>query len=243
MYRIAICEDEPSMAQENEAMICRILEARHFQRDIDFSVSGFSAAGPLLTVLQKQPAAFHLLLLDIGLAQENGMELAKRLRELNVGCSIIYITSYAEYMSDSFATHPLEYLMKPVDEERLEKAIKWDLQKNYRPEQIILPVNGGFRKAAVHDILYAEAVNHKFAVYLTGEVISVSLSFRDLLSRLPGNTFCLCHHSFAVNLKHVHKQTAYGLLLNNGMELPVSRTYRQEFAKQYVAFLQYSQHT
>ena len=42
MYRIAICEDEPSMAQENEAMICRILEARHFQRDIDFSVSGFS---------------------------------------------------------------------------------------------------------------------------------------------------------------------------------------------------------
>ena len=99
-------------------------------------------------------------------------------------------------------------------------------------------MGGGFRKAAVHDILYAEAVNHKSAVYLPGEAISVSLSFRDLLSRLPGNTFCRCHHSFAVNLKHVHKQTAYGLLLNNGTELPVSRTYRQEFAKQYVAFLQ-----
>ena len=41
MYRIAICEDEPSMAQENEAMICRILEARHFQRDIDFPFPAF----------------------------------------------------------------------------------------------------------------------------------------------------------------------------------------------------------
>lgn len=238
MYRIAICEDEPSMAQENEDMICRVLEARCFQRDVDFSVACFSTPEPLLEALQKQPSAFHLLLLDIGLAQENGVELANRLREWNVDCSIIYITSYEEYTLDSFATRPLDYLMKPVDEKKLEKAIQWDLHKNYRPEQITLPVGGGFRKAAVHDILYAEAVNHKSAVYLPGEVISVSLSFRDLLSRLPGNTFCRCHHSFAVNLKHVHKQTAYGLLLNNGMELPVSRTYRQEFAKQYVAFLQ-----
>ena len=238
MYRIAICEDEPSMARENEDMICRVLEARCFRRDVDFSVACFSTPGPLMAVLKKQPSAFHLLLLDIGLAQENGVELANRLREWNVDCSIIYITSYEEYMPDSFATRPLDYLIKPVDEKKLEKAIQWDLQKNYRPEQLTLPVNGGFRKAAVHDILYAEAVNHKSAVYLPGEVISVNLSFRDLLSRLPGNTFCRCHHSFAVNLKHVHKQTAYGLLLNSGKELPVSRTYRQEFVKQYVAFLQ-----
>lgn len=225
------------MARENEAMICRILEARCFQRDIDFSVVSFSATEPLLASLQKQRAAFHLLLLDIQLAQENGVELAARLREFNVGCSIIYITSYEEYMPESFATRPLDYLIKPVDEEKLEKAIQWDLQKNYRPEQITLPVNGGLRKIAVQDILYAEAVNHKSAVYLPGEAISVNSSFQDLLSRLRGDTFCRCHHSFVVNLEHVLKQTAHGLLLDTGMELPVSRTYRQEFSKRFVAFL------
>lgn len=237
MYRIAICEDEPSMARENEAMICHILESCHFRRDIDFSVASFSAPEPLLAVLRKQPSAFHLLLLDIGLAQENGVELANRLREGNVDCSIIYITAYSEYALNSFSSHPLEYLMKPVDEERLKKAIQWDLQKNYRPEQIALPVNGGLRKAGVKDILYAEAVNHKSAVYLPGEVIAVNLSFRDLLSRLPGDTFCRCHHSFAVNLKHVYKQTARGLLLDTGTELPVSRTFRQEFSKRFVSFI------
>lgn len=238
MYRIAICEDEPSTALENETMICRILESCCFQRDIDFSVVCFSTAEPLLAALRKQPTAFQLLLLDIGLALENGVELASRLREWDVDCSIIYITSYTEYALDSFTTHPLEYLIKPVDEERLEKAIKWDLQKNYHPKQVTLPVNGGFRKATVQDILYAEAVNHKSAVYLLKEVISVNLSFRDLLSRLPGDAFCRCHHSFAVNLEHVHKQTAHGLLLDTGRELPISRTYRQEFARQLVAFLQ-----
>ena len=86
------------MAQENEAMLCRILETRCFQKNIDFSIASFSTPEPLLSALQNQPSAFDLLLLDIGLAQENGVELASRLRELNAGCSIIYITSYSEYM-------------------------------------------------------------------------------------------------------------------------------------------------
>ena len=223
MYRIAICEDEPLMAQENETMICRILEARHFRRDIDFTVSSFSTAGPLLTALRNQPTSFHLLLLDIRLAQENGVELASYLRESDIGCSVIYITAYTEYMEDAFSTYTLGYFLKPVDEKKLAKAIEWDLRKNYRPEQIALPVNGGLRKVMVQDILYAEAVN---------------LSFRDLLSHLRGETFCRCHNSFVVNLKHVHKRTARGLLLDTGTELPISRAYQQETTKQFVAFIQ-----
>lgn len=238
MYRIAICEDEPAMIRENETMICRILEARRFRRGVDFSVVSFSTAEALLSSLQRQRAVFHLLLLDIRLVQENGVELASRLRECGADCSIIYITSYTEYALDSFATRPLDYLIKPVDEKKLAKAVDWDLRRNYRPEQITLPVKGGFRKAAVQDILYGEAVNHKSAVYLPGEAVPVNLSFRDLLSRLPADTFCRCHNSFVVNLEHVHKRTARGLLLDTGAELPVSRTYQQEVAKRFVASLQ-----
>lgn len=238
VYRIAICEDELSMAQENEAMVCRILEARCFRRNVDFSIAGFSSAESLLASLQKHSGAFHLLLLDIRLAQENGLELAAYLRETNLNCSIIYITAYEEYMPDSFATRPLDYLVKPVDKQKLAKAIDWDLRRNYLPEQITLPVKGGFRKAVVQDILYGEAVNHKSVVYLPGEAVPVNLSFRDLLSRLPGDMFCRCHYSFVVNLKHVHKRTAHGLLLDTGLELPVSRTYQQEITRQFVASLQ-----
>ena len=129
MYRIAICEDEPLMAQENETMLCRILENRHFRRNIDFTVSSFSTAGPLLTALRDQPASFNLLLLDIRLAQENGVELASCLRESDIGCSVIYITAYTEYMEDAFSTYTLGYFLKPVDEKPLAKAIEWDLRK------------------------------------------------------------------------------------------------------------------
>lgn len=237
MYRIAICEDAPELLRENEAMVCRILEARSLRRNIDFSVAGFPAAGPLLAALRERPEAFHLLLLDIRLAEESGMALAACLRERRIDCSIIYVTAYDEYMPDAFATRPLDYLLKPVDEGKLARAIDWDLRRGLRPEQVTLPVRGGLRRVSAGDILYAEAVNHKSAAYLPGETLAVSLSFRDLLSRLPEDTFCRCHHSFAVNLEHVHKRTARGLLLDTGQEIPVSRTYQQETAKRFIAFL------
>lgn len=114
--------------------------------------------------------------------------------------------------------------MKPVNEKKPAKTIDWDLRRNYRPEPVTLPVKGVFRKVAVQD-LYAEAV-------------SVSLSFRERLSRLPGDMSCRCHNSLVVNLKHVQKRTSRGLLLDTGAELPVSRTCQQEIAKQAAAFLQ-----
>ena len=236
MYRIAICEDEPLMAQENEAAVCRILEDRHLRRDTDFIVAGFSSAETLLAALREQP--FHLLLLDIRLARENGLELAAHLRACMADCSIIYVTSYAEYMPDSFATRPLDYLMKPLDEKKLAKAIDWDLRKNYRPRQITLPVNGGRRRVELRDILYAEATSHKSAVCLTEGMFFVNLPFRELIPRLHADSFCRCHNSYMVNLARVRKKTAQGLLMDNGTEIPVSRTYQKELARQFVAFME-----
>lgn len=236
MYRIAICEDEPLMARENEGMLCRILENRRLRRDVDYDIDVFFAAEPLRAVLREHPGAFQLLLLDIKLAGESGMDLAAWLRELDIACSIIYITSYEEYMPRSFATRPLDYLMKPVDEKKLAEAVDWDLRKNYRPEVVVLPVNGGWRRVKARDILYAEATSHKSAVHLTEETFYVNQTFRDLLSRLRGGDFCRCHNSIVVNLNHVYRRTNRRLLLDNGCELPVSRTYQKEIARQFVAF-------
>lgn len=237
MYNIAICEDEPLLAQENETLLCRILEERRLQRNIDFAITCFLTAEPLAASLREHPAAFQLLLLDIELAQQTGLELASCLRELNIDCSIIYVTAYEEYMPLSFATRPLDYLIKPIDEQKLAKAIDWDLRKNYSPEKVMLPVNRGWRIVTMQDILYAEATNHKSAVHLSEETIYINQNFRDLLLRLRGAAFCRCHHSIVVNLQHVYKRTRRGLLLDSGYELPVSRTYQKEIAKQFVAYL------
>lgn len=76
MYQVAVCDDEPHAAEQNEAMLCHILESRNLQRDIDYFIHCFSSSAPLLAQMEKYPSAFHLLLLDIELENENGLSLA-----------------------------------------------------------------------------------------------------------------------------------------------------------------------
>lgn len=238
MYQVAICDDEPLAAEQNEAILCHIMEGRNLRRDIDYSVHCFSSPAPLLSRLEKHPSAFHLLLLDIELDHENGISFAERLRETGSDCSIVYITAFRDYVFDCFDTRPLHYLLKPVDQEKLARVIARDLRDNYHPEQIKLLLDGCWRTVDARNILYAEATSHKSAVHLQGgEVLYINQNFSDLLPRLNGKRFCRSHFSILVNLEHIYRLTDSTLILDDGRELPVSRSRQKELKKQYIAFI------
>ena len=238
MYRVAICDDEPHAAEQNEAMLCHILEDRNLKRDIDYSIHCFSSPVPLLAQMEKQPSAFHLLLLDIKLENDNGLSLAAHLREIDADCSIIYITAYRDYVFDCFDTRPLHYLLKPVDQERLARVIGRDLEENYHPEQIRLLVDGCWQTVDARNVLYAEATSHKSAVHLQGgEVLYINQNFSDLLPRLNGKRSCRIHFSILVNQEYVYRLTDSALTLDDGRELPVSRSRQKEVQRQYIAFI------
>lgn len=238
MYQVAICDDEPHAAEQNETMLCHILEARNLRRDVDYSIHCFSSSASLLAQMERHPSAFHLLLLDIELENENGLSLAAHLRENGSDCSIIYITAYRDYVFDCFDTRPLHYLLKPVDPEKLAGVIDRDLRDNYHPEQIDFLVDGCWRAVNARDILYAEATSHKSAIYLRGgEVLYINQNFSDLLPRLNGQKFCRSHFSILVNLEHIYRLNGSTLILDNGRELPVSRSRQKELKKQYIAFI------
>lgn len=238
MYQVAICDDELHAAEQNEAILCHILEERSLRRDIDYSVHCFSNPASLLAQMERHPSAFHLLLLDIELDNENGLSLAAHLREMGSDCSIVYITAYRDYVFKCFDTRPLHYLLKPVDREKLAGVIDRDLRDNYHPEQIQLLVDGCWRTVDARDILYAEATSHKSAVHLQGgEVLYINQNFSELLPRLNGEQFCRSHFSILVNLEHIHRLTDSALILDDGRELPVSRSRQKELKKQYIAFI------
>ena len=131
MYRIAVCEDDPRTAEQNKTAACRVLEGRGRTRGRDYDVEVFHAAPPLMERLAGDPDAYQLLLLDIQLEGDNGVELARFLREQQVNASIVYITDHPGFALDSFPTYPLEYLLKPVDEARLSAALDWDWKQRH----------------------------------------------------------------------------------------------------------------
>ena len=81
MYRIAVCEDDPRTAEQNQDAACRVLEGKGRVQGQDYDFDVFHTAPPLMERLSDAPDAYQLLLLDIQLGWDNGVELARFLRE------------------------------------------------------------------------------------------------------------------------------------------------------------------
>ena len=231
MYRIAVCDDDPAAAEQNRAAVCCILDGQ----DLNYTVDVFHAPAPLLAQLEQNPDSYQLLLLDIQFAGENGVDTAALLRERQVDASIIYITDHPAYALDSFPTYPLEFLVKPVDEERLAAALNWDRLRRSKSKPMRL--NTGNGSIPLEDILYLEISGRKTAVHTTQENLLLSDPLSKLEEPLLGRSFCHSHFSFLVNLSHVQRVDRACLTLDNGETVPVSRRYYQSLMNAYIDYL------
>ncbi|MCU9613440.1 response regulator [Caldibacillus lycopersici] len=68
--------------------------------------------------------AVDLAFIDISMPKESGLQFARRIAEMNYNLPIIFVTSHKDYALDAFDVYALDYIVKPVSLERLEKAIK-----------------------------------------------------------------------------------------------------------------------
>lgn len=232
---IAVCDDDPQTAKQNQIALFRILDRHGMLRDQDYEIDVFYTPDLLTQRLEQDPAAYNLLLLDIQLPDANGVELAHFLRDHDVQAEIIYVTNHPGFALDSFPTYPLEYLLKPVDEERLSAAIDRYLFMHRPPERFFLQTNS--KVIPLEEILYLEIVGRKTAIYTSEEQEMLSKSLSSLKQPLLTRGFCHSHFSYLVNLAHVKRIERTILLLDSGEEIPVSRRYYQQLMDRYIEYL------
>lgn len=116
MIRVLIAEDEPPIQRRTKRMIERI--------DADFTVA--ATAGDGEEALEKLHAEhFDVLFTDIRMPVMNGMQLMEQARRLYPDCSIVVLSGYQdfEYVSTAVRAQAVDYLLKPVSEETLEKLL------------------------------------------------------------------------------------------------------------------------
>ena len=87
----------------------------------DAKIFGFRQ--PLDAISFAETEKIDIAFLDIKMRGMTGLELAKRLKDINGKVSIIFVTGYSEYSLDAFRLYASDYLLKPVDEEQIKKAI------------------------------------------------------------------------------------------------------------------------
>ena len=202
----------------------------------------YSAASALKSIHEQKP---QLLFLDIEMPHMNGFELLEKIPDPDF--ELIFTTSYDQYAIKAFRFSALDYLLKPVDQNELRKAvqkainsanhvtpqqIKVLLEKLNQPaitvNKIAIPTMEGLQMILVESIISCTADRNYTVITLkNNQKIVASRTLKDLEEMLDDYPFIRVHHSYLVNLNEVEKyvrgEGGY-LLMSNGTNIDVSRS-------------------
>ncbi|CAK7063799.1 MAG: hypothetical protein EUB_00659 [Eubacterium sp.] len=237
MYRIAICDDDENFLNQLSRQTETILCEKGLITGSDFEIDCFSEAGRIQEKVLKEPARYQLLLLDVELSDENGMALARIFRKHEVTCSIIFITSYRDYVFDCFDTQPLWYLLKPVDFEKFKEILLSDYRRSYADTRLVVKINGRKIIIPFQEIYALEATEHRTRIWMSDGFRDWNGALSALKPQLPLFEFCQSHNSYVINLAHVKEIQRTEVLMDNDRIFPVSRRYYDKIFEKYFTFL------
>jgi DNA-binding LytR/AlgR family response regulator len=228
MYRIAICDDDERQREQ----VRQMLLALSVKAGVDFEVVEFKSGEQLIAHYEHLEAAFHILILDIEMSGMNGIQTARKLREMKRHHEqIVFLTSYAEYMLESFDVVTFQYLIKPVDPEIFEKKMLKLYQYFGEREQNILIIKSAYEEIVLRqdDIIAIEAaksltIKSKLKFTTVDTVYEGRGLISSYASELKNSRFLQIHRSILINLLHVHKFAGSKVVMSSGLELPIGRS-------------------
>ena len=181
---------------------------------------------------------FDLVILDIDMPGLNGVDAARRIRELGDNVVLMFVTNMPQYALQGYAVDAVDYLIKPVSYE--EFALKLKKAQRYarlnQSAQLTLHTADGMVLVPSDRLVYVEASPH----YLTYHTLDGDYRVRGSLSQaeaeLPTSLFARCGGSFLVNLRHVKGIEKQDVLVG-GERVKLSRGKRLEFMEKFSRYL------
>jgi two-component system, LytTR family, response regulator len=191
-----------------------------------------------------------VVFLDIEMANENAFQFLERLEEINF--DIIFVTAYDEYAIRAFKLNAVDYILKPINIDELNKATKKlrerityrdivnkhtqqyqelaeQIASRTQQQQIILKDNNQYDTVPFKDIRYVKAMGSYSNIYFKKGNIYKSLLMSRAIAEyeelLPSDFFFRTHRSFLVNCRFIDTISKEAMVVNldNQESLPVGR--------------------
>ena len=216
-YKIAICDDFAA-DRKYLSSLCETW-SRHNRYRIQ--ISEFTSAENFLFYYAEKKD-FDILLLDIEMGAMDGVTMARKLRQDNQTVQIIFITGYADYISDGYEVDALHYLMKPIQEEKLFAVLDRAVTKLIKNEKVLNIISQGeMIRLPICQINYAE-VNSNYITIHSQQTITLKMTLSELEKKLDSHFFRAGRSALA-NLEKISRVTKKEIYLQDGSIIPLPR--------------------
>ena len=243
MITATIVDDEPDCCESLVMLLERYCPEI---KVLDICYAGETA---LQSIKEHGP---QILFLDIEMPFMNGFEMLEKLGTINF--ELIFTTSYDQYAIKAIRFSALDYLLKPVDREELQKAVQKAAQRNNHPlpqqldmllqklkhpaipiNKIAIPTMEGFQLLAAESIISCESDSNYTCLFLKDKrKIIASRNLKEMEEILEDYPFIRVHHSHVVNINEVEKyikgEGGY-LLMSDGSSINISRSRKELLLK------------
>ena len=180
-----------------------------------------------------------ILFLDIDMPDTNGFELRKRAMQIP---ACIFITAHPEHALDSFELDTLDFIVKPIKQDRFERTVQRinefmaikkkaiQLESTIEDDSIYIKEGHEQTKVKLKDVIYLEALKDYTLVVTPEKRHCVLSSIGVLLKGINFNSFVRIHRSYAVQKQFVRKIHSQEIELNNNVSIPVGRSYKENLS-------------
>lgn len=216
-YKFAICDDEATVIEYVSGIVTDWAK----ENGHDVQLRTFSSAENFLFSYEDEND-YDVLLLDVEMAEMDGVSLAKTIRKKNETVQIVFITGYSEYISEGYEVSALHYLMKPVKKEKLYEVLNRAAEKIQKNERmLILEISGETIRIPFHEVRYVD-VNANYVTIHGKEEYTVKKTLGDIQKELDERFFKVGRSSI-VNLNMVQRVTKTDAYLSDGSMIPLPR--------------------
>ncbi|QBJ85829.1 DNA-binding response regulator [Chryseobacterium gleum] len=224
-----IVDDEPLARSEMRSLISEI-------SGIDI-LSEFSSAPSALEFLKDNEV--DLIFLDIEMPMVTGLEFAEMLPKKSL---IIFTTAYSQYALKSYELEAVDYLLKPIDPQRLEKAIdkailytellSKDTVKNTvesnTADFLFIKAERRFYKINFSDIKFIEGLKDYVVIHTRHQKLITAMNLKTIHQKISGETFIRVSKSYVVNMNYIDSFDNHNIYIEDS-EIPLGEVYRSEF--------------
>lgn len=228
MTKYAIVDD-----QEVDRLLIEAMAAKY----PDFILIG-SFENPLAAMALLRDNPTDLLFLDVEMPIMSGPEF---LRGLAHPPPCVFITSHPDYAVEAFELYAIDYILKPLKQERFDASIQRFLayqeirkkadyyELHLASDTITIREGYDTYRVNVKDVLYLEALKDYTRIFTTNKSYITLGSLGTIVENFPVDIVKRIHRSYAVNTLKIASIKDYTVQVC-GVELPVGKTFRKELA-------------